>query len=84
MERKPTEEQLQEWGKQVADSLNGFAKEELEPLFERFVLPFYYAVCTYPNDINKKSKWKIVNRESGKEYDRVLAFKKLRDIGAIK
>ena len=84
MEYEPTEEELQEWGKPIIDSLNGFTKDDLEPLFERFVLPFYYSACTFPKDMNTHSKWKVVDRENGKEYDRREAFKQLYELGVLK
>jgi hypothetical protein len=84
MKYQPTEEQLQEWGKPIIDSLSGFTKDDLEPLFERYVLPFYYSACTFPEDINIQSKWKVINRETGEEYDRKEAFKALRLAGFIK
>ncbi|WP_269222594.1 hypothetical protein [Flavobacterium sp. IMCC34518] len=83
MEYIPTEEQLQKWGKPIIDSLNGFTREDLEPLFEKYVLPFYYVACTFPKDMNVHSKWKIVNRETGEEYDRKEAFKRLKMEGLM-
>ena len=65
MSYKPTEEQLAEWGKPIAESLNGFTKDDIEPLFERFVLPIYVFASRRPNE---DGKWKIINRETGEEY----------------
>ena len=65
MNYKPTEEQLAEWGKPIVESLNGFTKDDIEPLFERFVLPIYVFASRRPNE---DGKWKIVNRETGEEY----------------
>lgn len=84
MEYKPTEEQLQEWGKPIVDSIYGLTKGDLEPLFEKFVLPFYYAVCTFPEDFNIESKWKMVNRETGEEYSRVEAIISMKKMGYFK
>jgi hypothetical protein len=81
---KPTEKEIQKWGKKITDSLYGFTKDDLEPLFERYVLPFYYSACTFPEDMNIHSKWKVINRETGKEYDRKEAFKRLKSEGLIK
>ena len=69
-EQHPTEKELQKWGKKIKEALRGFTKEDLEPLFENYVLPFYYSACTFPKDFEYRSKWKIINRETGKEYDR--------------
>jgi hypothetical protein len=65
MKYQPTEEQIQEWGKPITESLYGFTKDDLEPLFERFVLPIYAMCARKPN---QESKWKIVNRETNEEY----------------
>jgi hypothetical protein len=80
----PTEEQLQEWGKPIIEALEGFTKEDLEPLFENYVLPFYYSACTFPKDFEYKSKWKITNRRTNVEYDRREAFKRLYELGVLK
>ncbi|MGR3792031.1 hypothetical protein ACUXZJ_14380 [Flavobacterium sp. TN-1] len=65
MKYQPTEEQLQEWGKVVFNSFAGFTKDDIEPLFERFIIPIYVFASRRPNE---DGKWKIVNRETGKEY----------------
>lgn len=65
MNYEPTEENLQKWGKPIAKSLYGFTKDDLEPLFERFVMPIYCMCARRPFE---ESKWKIVNRETGEEY----------------
>ena len=70
MNYKPTEEQLIEWGKPIAEMLNGFTKDDIEPLFERFVLPIYVFASRRPNE---DGKWKIVNRETGEEYTGEMA-----------
>ena len=74
MSYKPKEEQLIEWGKPIAEMLNGFTKDDIEPLFERFVLPIYVFVARKPD---QESKWKIVNRETGEEYSLETAEKEL-------
>ena len=56
MKYQPTEKELQKWGKEVTDSLYGFTKDDLEPLFERYVLPIYVFVARKPD---QESKWKI-------------------------
>lgn len=74
---QPTEEQLQEWGKPVIDSLIGFTKDDLEPLFEKYVLPIYKVCARRPD---QESKWKVVDRETGEEYTvetATVEFKKL-------
>ncbi|MDI5886238.1 hypothetical protein [Flavobacterium yafengii] len=71
---QPTEEQLQGWGKPIVDSLYGFTKGDLEPLFEKFVLPIYRMIARSPVE---ESKWKIVNRETGEEYSLETARKEL-------
>jgi hypothetical protein len=80
MTNQPTEQELEEWGKPIVDSINGFTHCDLEPLFERYILPFYYLVCTFPEGYEHKSKWKVTNRETGEEYDRVLAQKLVREL----
>ena len=65
MKYKPTEEQLKKWGEKIAKSLLGFTKDDIEPLFERFVLPIYVFASRRPGE---DGKWKIVNRETGEEY----------------
>lgn len=74
MEYQPTEKELQKWGKKVTDSLYGFTKDDLEPLFERYVLPIYRMCARKPN---QESKWKVVNRETGEEYSLETAEKEL-------
>jgi len=75
MKYRPTEEQLQEWGKPIVDALNGFTKEDIETLFERFVLPIYIFASRRPNE---SGKWKIINRETGEEYSAERATKELK------
>lgn len=65
MKYKPTEEQLKEWGKPIIDSLMGFTKDDLEPLFEKYILPIYKVCARRPD---QESKWKVVNRETEEEY----------------
>lgn len=77
MNYEPTEKELQKWGKKVTDSLYGFTKDDLEPLFERFVLPIYVFVA---RKSDQESKWKIVNRETEEEYPlkkAITEYKKL-------
>lgn len=77
MEYQPTEEQLQKWGKPIIDSLMGFTKDDLEPLFEKYILPIYI-MCTRNSD--QESKWKIVSRETEEEYlveTATVEFKKI-------
>lgn len=74
MEHLLTEKELQKWGKKVSDSLYGFTKDDLESLFERYVLPIYVFVARKPD---QESKWKIVNRETGEEYSLETAEKEL-------
>ena len=74
MNYKPKEEDLREWGK---DAVNGFSKFDLEPIFEEFILPFYYFACWLPKH---STNWKIVNRETGEEYSRELATKKVTEL----
>ena len=74
MNYEPTEKELQKWGKKVTDSLYGFTKDDLEPLFEKYVLPIYRMCAIKPN---QESKWKIVNRETGEEYSLKTAEKEL-------
>jgi hypothetical protein len=77
MEQQPTEEQLQKWGEKITKSLHGFTKDDLEPLFEKYVLPIYVFVA---RKHDQESKWKIVNRETEEEYPLKKAtteFKKL-------
>ena len=81
MSYKPTEEQLIEWGKPIAESLYGFTKDDLEPLFERYVLPIYVFVARKPD---QESKWKIVNRETGEEYSLKKATTEFKKIFNLK
>ena len=77
MKYHPTEKELKKWGKKVTNSLYGFTKDDLEPLFEKYVLPIYI-MCTRRPD--QESKWKMVNRETGEEYlveTATVEFKKL-------
>ena len=74
MNYQPTEKELKKWGKEVTDSLYGFTKDDLEPLFERYVLPIYVFVARKPD---QESKWKIVSRETGEEYSLEIAEKQL-------
>ena len=74
MKYQPTEEQLQEWGRPIAESIYGFKKDDLEPLFEKYVLPIYRMCARSPVE---ESKWKIVNRETGEEYPLETARKEL-------
>jgi hypothetical protein len=74
MQYQPTEEQIQKWGQKITESLYGFTKEDLEPLFEKYVLPIYRMIARSPVE---KSKWKIVNRETGEEYSLETARKEL-------
>lgn len=76
----PTEEQLQEWGKPILDSLVGFTKDDIEPLFERFVIPVYIFASRRPGE---DGKYKIVNRETGKEYAEEKAISELRKLLGI-
>lgn len=80
MEYKPTEEQLKEWGKSIIESFSGFTKVDIEPLFERFVLPIYRMCARNPFE---ESKWKIVNRETGEEYSLETAEKELMTLNLI-
>ena len=80
MSYKPTEEQLAEWGKPIVESLNGFTKDDIEPLFERFVLPIYVFTSRRPNE---DGKWKIVNRETGEEYTGEMATIAIKQIDNI-
>lgn len=75
-----TEQKLQEWGKDVAESLYGFTKDDLEPLFERFVLPIYVMGARRPD---QNTKWKIVDRETGEEYSYEMARKGLIETGLV-
>lgn len=70
----PKEEDLKEWGKPIVDSLLGFTKLDIEPLFERFVLPIYRFAASYPEE---DTKWKIVDRETGEEYSKERAIKEV-------
>ena len=81
MSYKPTEEQLIEWGKPIAEMLNGFTKDDIEPLFERYVLPIYVFVARKPD---QESKWKIVNRETGEEYSLKKATTEFKKIFNLK
>ena len=83
MEYKPTEEHTDKIGKEVANLLNGYSDLELEPIFEKYILPIYYTVCEGYTPIGRDSKWKVTNRETGLEYDRRKANKILREIGII-
>ena len=74
VERTKREKELQKWGKKVTDSLYGFTKDDLEPLFEKYVLPIYRMCARKPD---QESKWKIVNRETGEEYSLEIAEKEL-------
>lgn len=74
MNYNPTEKELQKWGEKITKSLYGFTKDDLEPLFERFVLPIYRMCARKPN---QESKWKIINRETGEEYLLETAEKEL-------
>lgn len=74
MEYKPTEKELQKWGEKITKSLYGFTKDDLEPLFEKYVLPIYRMCARKPD---QESKWKIVNRETGEEYSLATAKKEL-------
>ena len=77
MKYEPTEKELQKWGKKVTDSLYGFTKDDLEPLFEKYVLPIYVFAARKPD---QESKWKIVNRETDEEYPikkATIEYKKL-------
>jgi hypothetical protein len=47
----------------------------MEPLFEKFVLPIYRIGASYPE---ADSKWKIINRETGKEYSKERALKEIK------
>ena len=76
MEYQPTEKELQEWGKPIVDSLNGFTKDDLEPLFEKYVLPIY-RMCA--RKLDQESKWKIINRETEEEYSLETAIKELTE-----
>lgn len=80
MNYSPTEKELQKWGKKVTDSLYGFTKDDLEPLFEKYVLPIYVFVARKPD---QESKWKIVNRETGEEYSIETARKELIEQGLV-
>ena len=80
MSYKPTEEQLIVWGKPIVDTLNGFTKDDIEPLFERFVLPIYVFASRRPNE---DGKWKIVNRETGEEYTGEMATIAIKQIDFI-
>lgn len=80
MKYKPTEKELQKWGKKITKSLYGFTKDDLEPLFEKYVLPIYVFAS---RRIDENSKWKIVNRETGKEYSVGRAISKLGILNKI-
>ncbi|MBP6126590.1 hypothetical protein [Flavobacterium sp.] len=80
MEYHPTEKGLQKWGKKVTDSLYGFTKDDLEPLFEKFVLPIYRMCARKPD---QESKWKIVNRETDEEYSLEIAKNELIEQGLV-
>ena len=79
MNYKPKEEDLKEWGKDAVNAVNGFSKFDLEPIFEEFILPFYCFACWLPKH---PTNWKIVNRETGEEYSRELATKKVIELRA--
>ena len=68
------EKKKQKWSKKVTNSLYGFTKDDLEPLFEKYVLPIYRMCARKPD---QESKWKIVNRETGEEYSLETAEKEL-------
>jgi hypothetical protein len=74
---KPTEEQLKEWGEKVLDSIVGFTKYDFEPLFEKYILPFYYLQCS---GAEVKTKWKITERSKGNEYSRDYAQDRVKEL----
>ena len=80
MKYQPTEEELQEWGKDIIEALYGFTKDDLEPLFERFVLPIY---CMCARKPDQESNWKIINRETNEEYSFEMARKGLINTGLV-
>lgn len=59
-------------GKPIIDSLIGFTKDDLEPLFEKYVLPIYVFAARRPNE---DVKWQVISRETGEEYSSERAIK---------
>ena len=80
MKYEPTEKELQKWGEKITKSLYGFTKDDLEPLFEKYVLPIYVFAS---RRVDEKSKWKIVNRETNEEYPIKRAISELRILDKI-
>lgn len=80
MNYSPTEKELQKWGKDIFNSFAGFTKDDIEPLFERFIIPIYIFAS---RRLNEDGKWKLINRETGKEFsvdEAIEATKKLYQI----
>lgn len=74
---KSRKKQLKEWGKYIFKSFAGFTKDDIEPLFERFVIPIYVFASRRPNE---EGKWKIVNRETGEEYSAEQAIYEVNNL----
>ena len=77
----PTEDQLELWGKRIEEALLGFCKDDIEPLFERYVLPIYMFSARRPD---QKSDWKIIKRNTGEVYTEDKAISELTKLGIIK
>ena len=56
-----TDEKIKEFGESIKESLLGFTKEEIETLFEKYILPIYSFTA---RRLNEDTKWKSINRET--------------------
>ena len=56
-----TDEKIKEFGESIKESLLGFTKEEIETLFEKYILPIQSFTA---RRLNVDTKWKIINRET--------------------
>ena len=75
--KKMTDAEFTEVGDEVFNCLYGYTKDEIEIIFERYVLPIYTFAARRPKE---KSDWKIENRLTGNEFEDFTNGKKLLDV----
>jgi hypothetical protein len=69
-----SENEIKKIGEDIKKCLLGLTKEEMEVLFEKYVLPIYTFTARRPNE---DTKWKIINRQSDEIFESITTSEKL-------
>ena len=69
-----SENEIKKIGEDIKSCLLGLTKNEMEVLFEKYVLPIYTFTARRPSE---DTKWKIINRQTESVFESIACSEKL-------